>query len=49
MNSQGTELLVIGVAMIFFLAICAVAVWAFVRQYRRERGRSGGGGGQRGE
>jgi hypothetical protein len=25
--------------MIFFLAICAVAVWAFIRQYRREHKR----------
>jgi flagellar biogenesis protein FliO len=36
MNAKSTELFVIGGAMIFFLAICAVAVWAFVRQYRRE-------------
>jgi flagellar biogenesis protein FliO len=36
MNAESTELFVIGGAMIFFLAICVVAVWAFVRQYRRE-------------
>ncbi|HLL13948.1 MAG TPA: hypothetical protein VK388_02610 [Pyrinomonadaceae bacterium] len=41
MNSEATELLVIGVAMLFFLAVCAVAVWAFARQYRREHPRDG--------
>jgi flagellar biogenesis protein FliO len=39
MNAEATELFVIGGAMIFFLAICAVAVWVFVRQYRREHPR----------
>lgn len=41
MNAEATELLVIGVAMLFFLAVCAVAVWAFARQYRREHPRDG--------
>ncbi|MGI9106011.1 MAG: hypothetical protein ACR2G4_07170 [Pyrinomonadaceae bacterium] len=36
MNSEVTELSVIGIAMLFFLLLSAVAVWAFVRQYRRE-------------
>ena len=39
MNPETTELYVIAVAMIIFLAICAVAVWAFLRQYRREHPR----------
>ena len=42
MKPEATELLVITAAMLFFLAICAVAVWAFVRQYRREHPRDGG-------
>jgi membrane protein implicated in regulation of membrane protease activity len=33
------ELFVIGTAMIFFLLISVVAVWIFVRQYRREHKR----------
>jgi predicted RND superfamily exporter protein len=33
------ELLVIGVAMIFFLVICVTAVTLFFRQWRRERGK----------
>lgn len=41
MKAENTELFVIAAAMIFFLAICAVAVWAFVRQYRREHPRDG--------
>lgn len=41
MKAEAMELFVIGVAMLFFLAICAVAVWAFVRQYRREHPRDG--------
>ena len=41
MTKEATELFVIGGAMIFFLAICAVAVWVFVRQYRREHPRDG--------
>jgi flagellar biogenesis protein FliO len=40
MKAEATELFVIIVAMLFFLAICAVAVWAFVRQYRREHPRN---------
>ena len=36
MEAEATELYVIITAMLFFLAICAVAVWAFARQYRRE-------------
>jgi positive regulator of sigma E activity len=39
MKAEATELFVIGGAMLFFLAVCAVAVWAFVRQYRREHKR----------
>ncbi len=39
MEADTRELYVIAVAMIFFLIICAVAVWAFVRQYRREHPR----------
>jgi flagellar biogenesis protein FliO len=42
MEAQATELYVIAAAMIFFLAICAVAVWVFVRQYRREHPKDGG-------
>ncbi|HEX8632734.1 MAG TPA: hypothetical protein VF703_01130 [Pyrinomonadaceae bacterium] len=42
MKAETTELFVIGAAMIFFLAVCAVAVWAFVRQYRREHPRDQG-------
>ena len=42
MNSETTELYVIGAAMFIFLVICAVAVWAFVRQYRREHRRDEG-------
>lgn len=41
MRAEATELFVIGAAMIFFLAVCAVAVWAFVRQYRREHPKDG--------
>jgi hypothetical protein len=36
MKNEARELTVIALALLFFLAICAVAVWAFVRQYRRE-------------
>ncbi|HEY0098631.1 MAG TPA: hypothetical protein VGB76_06720 [Pyrinomonadaceae bacterium] len=43
MKAETTELYVIGVAMIFFLALCVVAVWAFVRQYRREHPKDEGG------
>jgi flagellar biogenesis protein FliO len=39
MKAEATELFVIGGAMLFFLVICVVAVWAFVRQYRREHPR----------
>ncbi len=39
MDADTTELYVIAAAMFFFLSICAVAVWAFVRQYRREHPR----------
>lgn len=42
MNSEANELIVIAVALVFFLALCAVAVWLFVRQYRREHPRDGG-------
>ncbi len=42
MNSEATELTVIAVALVFFLALCAVAVWLFVRQYRREHKGDGG-------
>jgi flagellar biogenesis protein FliO len=41
MKAETTELFVIGGAMIFFLAICAIAVWVFVRQYRREHPKDG--------
>ncbi len=41
MEAENRELFVIGAAMIFFLVICAVAVWAFVRQYRKEHPRDG--------
>ena len=41
MNSEANELIVIAVALVFFLALCAVAVWLFVRQYRREHPRDG--------
>ncbi|HEX8068956.1 MAG TPA: hypothetical protein VF546_03325 [Pyrinomonadaceae bacterium] len=37
MDTDNRELFVIGVAMIFFLLICVVAVALFVRQWRRER------------
>jgi hypothetical protein len=40
-KAKSTELFVIIAAMIFFLAICAVAVWAFARQYRREHPKDG--------
>ncbi|MDQ1557573.1 MAG: hypothetical protein QOD32_633 [Pyrinomonadaceae bacterium] len=43
MEAKSTELFVIIAAMIFFLAICAVAIWAFVRQYRREHPKEGTG------
>ncbi|MDQ1610913.1 MAG: hypothetical protein QOG00_844 [Pyrinomonadaceae bacterium] len=43
MEAKSTELFVIIAAMIFFLAICAVAVWAFARQYRREHPKEGTG------
>jgi hypothetical protein len=43
MNSETTELIVIAVALVFFLALCAVAVGLFVRQYRREHKRDGDG------
>jgi membrane protein implicated in regulation of membrane protease activity len=36
MNPQVLELTVIGIAMLFFLLLSVVAVWVFVRQYRRE-------------
>ncbi len=39
MEADTTELYVIAAAMLFFLSICAVAVCAFVRQYRREHPR----------
>jgi heme/copper-type cytochrome/quinol oxidase subunit 2 len=39
MNSQTLELIVIGVAMLFFLLLSAAAVFVFVRQYRREHKR----------
>jgi hypothetical protein len=42
MKAETTELYVIGAAMLLFLAICAVAVWAFVRQYRREHPKDDG-------
>ncbi|HEX8457356.1 MAG TPA: hypothetical protein VF656_08675 [Pyrinomonadaceae bacterium] len=42
MNSETTELYVIGAAMLIFLFICVVAVWAFARQYRREHPRDDG-------
>ena len=38
MESAKIELIVIAVAMVFFLIICATAVALFVRQWRRERG-----------
>ena len=38
MEADHRELLVIAVAMVFFLVICAVAVALFIRQWRRERG-----------
>jgi flagellar biogenesis protein FliO len=41
MRAEATELFVIGAAMIFFLAVCVVAVWVFVRQYRREHPKDG--------
>ncbi|HEV2799072.1 MAG TPA: hypothetical protein VGW12_01170 [Pyrinomonadaceae bacterium] len=41
MEAKSTELFVIIVAMVFFLTICAVAVWAFARQYRREHPKEG--------
>jgi hypothetical protein len=36
MNPQILELTVIGIAMLFFLALSVAAVFVFVRQYRRE-------------
>ena len=36
MNDVSAELAVIAGAMLFFLVLCAVAVWLFVRQYRKE-------------
>lgn len=39
MNSETVELIVISVAMLFFLLLSVVAVWIFVRQYRREHKR----------
>jgi flagellar biogenesis protein FliO len=39
MNSEATELTIIVVALVFFLALCVIAVWLFVRQYRREHPR----------
>ncbi|HZH31767.1 MAG TPA: hypothetical protein VEY11_13470 [Pyrinomonadaceae bacterium] len=39
MTKETTELFVIGIAMLFFLLISGVAVWIFVRQYRREHKR----------
>jgi membrane protein implicated in regulation of membrane protease activity len=41
MDSQILELIVIGLAMLFFLILSIVAVWVFVRQYRREHPRDG--------
>ena len=41
MEAEATELFVIVAAMVFFLAICGVAVWAFARQYRREHPKDG--------
>jgi hypothetical protein len=38
MDADNRELIVIGVAMLFFLLVCVVAVTLFVRQWRRERG-----------
>ena len=39
MEAKNTELLVIAVAMVFFLIICVTAVALFLRQWRKERGR----------
>ena len=41
MESAKIELIVIAVAMVFFLIICATAVALFIRQWRRERGSAG--------
>ena len=38
MEAKNRELLVIAVAMVFFLLICVTAVALFLRQWRRERG-----------
>ncbi len=46
MNSATIELLVIGFAMTLFAIVCVIAVWAFVRQYRREHPKGGGNDGQ---
>ena len=37
MDSKNRELLVIAVAMVFFLIICVTAVALFFRQWRKER------------
>ena len=41
MNAQVLELIVIGVAMLFFLLLSVAAVYVFVRQYRREHPKDG--------
>ena len=38
MEAKNRELMVIAVAMVFFLFICVTAVALFLRQWRRERG-----------
>jgi membrane protein implicated in regulation of membrane protease activity len=42
MNPQILELMVIGVALLFFLSLSVAAVFVFVRQYRREHPRDEG-------
>lgn len=37
-SSESKELIVIGMAMLFFLALSITAVVIFVRQWRKERG-----------
>lgn len=38
MNSEKRELILIAVAMLWFLLIIVVALWLFFRQWRKERG-----------
>jgi hypothetical protein len=40
-NSEVLELTVIGIAMLFFSVLSIVAVWVFIRQWRREHPKDG--------